>query len=96
MVWEKFKTIFLAYDTECALTFSSLYIGFSPTNKVLESVITRVTRTIVARVRDTIISNEKLKAEIMEHCNLNIASHKSSKNSKESWERFRSIFETQF
>ncbi len=76
------------------IEFKTLFIGFSPTCLVEESIITKVTRVIVTRERLELITIDKLRNELIEHCRLNIAyERKKVKNSNlNAWIRYKELF----
>ena len=90
-IWEKLNRL-----QEHRIEFKTLFIGFSPTNSVLESVITRVTRTIVSIDRSEMISEERLRREIIDHCILNIYALSQKKRDTSVWERLKVEIETGF
>ena len=90
-IWEKLNS-----TQEHTIEFKTLFIGFSPTIPVLESVITRVTRTIVSIDRTEMISEVRLRREIIDHCILNIHALSNKKKDTSEWERFKLEIETRF
>jgi len=91
--WDLTRAIFTVFDPGIALIFDTVFVGFSPTNVVLESILTRITRTIIARDRSEILSLNKVKFELIEHCNLNIYSKSTKTKDKIPWRQIKNIIE---
>jgi hypothetical protein len=95
-LWDRLQTIFTITDSNCIINFDSLFVGFSPTNRVLESIITKVTRLIMTRDRMDRILESKTKWELIEHCNLNMYSLLRKNKDISEWESFKNLLENDF
>ena len=95
-LWGKLQTIFLAVSHDCPINFDTLFVGFSPTNRVLESIITKATRIIITRERSNRILESKTKCELIEHCNLNIYCLLKKNKKIKDWVSVKNLLENQF
>jgi hypothetical protein len=93
-VWETLNNAFIVYDPGGVITYNSIFVGFSPTIPVLESVLTRVTRSIVSIERQEVMQIRKIKEEIISHSHLNIYSMRSNPKIMDEWNRFKILIET--
>ena len=94
-VWRDLQGVFTSFDPRGEIGFESLFIGYSPTNFILESLLTRVTRSIISRERTEQLSTQQIKHELVEHCDLNIYSLKSQHTKISQWKAIKGLLETQ-
>ena len=90
-IWTQFAQAFLLFDPGGEITYESLFIGYNPTIIVLESVITRITRSIVSRERQNTVQLCVIKKEVIEHCSCNIYSIRKNTTIKRQWEQLKTI-----
>ena len=76
LVWDTFKNMMRAVDTEIRLTFDSLFVGFNPTNIVAETIITKLTQVLLSYDRSTIIGDNALKTLLLSYAFLNTSNKK--------------------
>jgi len=93
-MWRVLQNVFIDFDRQGEISFDSLFIGFSPTNPILESLLTRVTRSIMSRERADQLSIQQIKNELVEHCELNIFTLKSKQNKIDEWKKIKALIET--
>jgi len=60
-VWELFRSLIRSIDESIGLTFENLFVGYDPTNKVIETMITRITQSLLSFERNSYISDPALK-----------------------------------
>ena len=94
-IWCRLGLVFKNYDPGGEITFETLFIGYNPTNTVLESIITRVTRSIVTRERDEVVQVQKIRHEVLEHCSINIYALKKARRETIKWECIKTLMEEQ-
>ena len=75
-VWDLFKNMMQTLDTEICLTFDSLFVGFNPTNIVVETIITKLTQVLLSYDRSSIISDRAAKATLLSYSFLNTSNKK--------------------
>lgn len=88
-MWERLNTVFTTFDPGGVIGFESLFVGFLPTIPILESVLTRVTRSIVSIDRSEIMRLPIVKQEIVNHCLCNIYSTKNKPEISDRWKEFK-------
>jgi exonuclease III len=64
-IWIFFDTILRGVGIQLNIHFENLFIGFNPTNQVIESIITRLTQIILRIDRVNGVENNVVKHEIM-------------------------------
>jgi len=64
-VWETLNNFLRACGIDQVIDYSSLYTGINPINLVIEILITKVTQLILQIDRSNLISEQKLKSEII-------------------------------
>ena len=94
-VWRDHQGVFMSFDPKGEIGFESLYIGYSPTNFILESLLTRDTRSIILREKTGQLSTQQIKNEPAEHCDLNIYSLKSQNTKITQWKAIKGLLVTQ-
>ena len=82
-MWEKLGSVFGAFDPVVEITYNAVFVGFKPTRPILESILTRVTRSVVSREREHRIQIPIIKQELVVHCGCNIYSFKNREKRKE-------------
>lgn len=95
-IWRVAQEVFQEYSTGCVINFGSLFVGFSPTDGVLESVLTKITRLIVTRERQEPIAMARVKAEVLSHCDQNIHVLRNRGRNIDNWTKFKNIFDEKF
>ena len=93
-IWEKLSVAFKAFDPGGEIHYETIFVGYNPTKPILESIITRTTRSLISRERNGRVITEKIKQEIIEHCICNIYSMRRKKRETTGWERVRDIIKT--
>jgi len=94
--WRKLDLILKTFDPGGDIKYESLFTGLEPINLIKESMITRVTRSIVTREREGPLVLEKIKAELIQHCGLNIYSIKKENRIKAQWRKMKETVENNF
>ncbi len=89
VMWEKINAVF-----GDRITFESIFIGFAPTDPILESILTRITRSIVVRDRSNSLTESVIKHEIVEHCICNIYRLTKEKKSTTKWKEIKNHIES--
>ena len=93
-VWEAIQRLLDVLEPGLIMEFQSIFIGFSPTKPVIESLITATTRQIISRDRSGDIIMNFLKISLLEHCSLNRTLMLKEKKPGEEWERAKTIINT--
>jgi hypothetical protein len=75
-------------DMETNIIFENLFIGFNPTNKVIESIITRLSQIILRIDRVNGIEDRVIKHEVMMLAKKYIHSNSSRTNDINTWRKF--------
>ena len=77
-VWDRVNEMLSFIESGVRIAFENIFVGFNPTNKVAETIITRVTQMILSYNRSTDINFQSLKSEMLSYTYLNM-SNKSRK-----------------
>jgi len=64
-VWETFERICNGVELNVGMSFNNIFIGYNPTNVVLEGVITRLTQMLLRIDRENPITEIMIKNEIL-------------------------------
>ena len=94
VMWENINAVFADFVNGRSITFETIFVGFAPTEPILESIITRITRSIVARDRSNSLSVNVIKQEIVDHCICNIYRLTKVGKSSEKWKEIKSFIES--
>ena len=83
LVWDKINEMLLFIGSGVRIAFDNIFVGFNPTNRVVETVITRTTQMLLSYERSSEISIQALKVMLLGFAYVN--SNKSGKiNSNDS------------
>jgi len=86
MVWDHFKLFLIELEMEINLIFENIFIGFNPTDNVVEALITRVTQILLRIDRENSISSAQLRQEILVLAKQNVRERNNITN-RERWEK---------
>jgi hypothetical protein len=93
-LWDKLSRVFCTLEANKEIQFETLFVGYNLTSPILESLITRATRSIVTRERGEIIPMEKIKYELIEHCFCNTRVKNIRKEAHVLWNSIKISIET--
>jgi len=96
VMWENINAVFADFVDGRSITFETIFVGYAPTEPILESIITRITRSIVARDRSNPLSENVIKQEMVEHCICNIYRLTKVGKSSAKWKEIKGLIESRF
>jgi len=71
-LWNNLNILLSTSGNEAEICFDNLFVGFNPTNKVLECIITRFTQILLRIDRANAFSNELIRSELIQLATQNI------------------------
>ena len=63
-VWMMVRSLLTYMNVQIDLSFESLFIGFNPTNLVIETIITRIPQLLLSYDRSALVSVQSIKNTI--------------------------------
>jgi len=69
--WQTFSAMLEYLSSQVSITFDTLFVGFNPTNSVLESVITKLTQSLMSYDRGSMIGTQNVKRILYNYATLN-------------------------
>ena len=71
LVWDYVKRLIVVIAPEIDVTLGSLFIGFNPTNPIVETILTRITQRLLSYDRSSVIVPQELRSILGQYATLN-------------------------
>ncbi len=84
-VWSYLQNILTQLNLNLEIKFENLFIGFKPTNNVIEGIITRLTQILLRINREIAINDETTKYEIISISKMYLYVRSCKTNDKDLW-----------
>jgi len=89
VVWQSIGRLMEIISNDITITFDALFVGFKPTNTVLESIITKLTQSLLSFDRTNMICEQNVKNIVYNFALLNKHKVKTKKSDNDVtlWEK---------
>ncbi len=86
-VWNQLSLLLNEIELDTEIKFENLFVGYNPTNKALEGILTRFTQILLRIDREKAISMENIKSELILFAKLNASNRNENDSNIDIWKK---------
>jgi len=86
-LWNQVNMFLNGIEIDSEIEFENLFVGYNPTNIVLEGIITRFTQVLLRIDREKALSVENIRSELIQFARLNVSVKNDNDINKNIWKK---------